>query len=169
MANEIYYKTWWGNPTTTIGSAYYEYAYPTNYGSELLTNSDMSSVSWPWNYGSWSNASPTTDGDIATIEVIGGNYPSVNPRIEQSIATTSGTNYHIDALINSNGNDVQVLVVDPNNGFNLIGQLTKTTSGYESFSFDFQATSANSVVQILIQGNLGNTILVDSVSIKEIL
>ena len=91
MFGKIYDSTWWGNPTRSFGGVYYDYAYPISYGAELLTSSDMSSVSWPWNHGSWSFIIPSTDGDIATLLIDGGSYPAANPRIEQTLFDVCST------------------------------------------------------------------------------
>jgi hypothetical protein len=37
MANEIYNKSWWGNPTTTWGNIYYDYAITSEVPSLLST------------------------------------------------------------------------------------------------------------------------------------
>lgn len=167
MFGKIYESTWWGNPTTEWGNIYYDLANPTILGSELLTNSDMSSVAFPWNYGGWSGITPTTDGDIASLTLTS-DYPATNPRIEQTFATEIGKTYRVDSLLDGQGNAVQLLVVEDST-FSFIDSSELNTSGYENVTFDFVATSTSTIIQILVKGTTGDVALVDNVSIKEIL
>ena len=145
---------WWDRDHTGLSN-----------GPELLTSSDMSSVAYPWNYGAWSGITPTTDGNIATL-TLDLDYPTNSPRIEQTFATVIGTEYTVNVLGDSNGNAMQVLVVEDGT-FTLIADTTATTSGYENIVFTFTATTVSSVIQIIVQGLTGDTAFLDSVSVKE--
>ena len=149
MFGKIYESTWWGTPTTIFGSIYYDLANPISYGAELLTNSDMSSVAFPWNYGSWSGITPTTDGDIASLTLTA-SYPTDNPRIEQTFATEIGKTYRVDALVDGQGSVIQLLIVEDST-FTFITSSELNTSGYENITFDFTATSTSTIVQVLVK------------------
>ena len=167
MFGKIYESTWWGNPTENWGNIYYDLANPINLGSELLTNSDMSSVDWPWNHGSWSGITPTTDGDTASLTLTS-DYPATNPRIEQTFVTEIGKTYRVDALVDGQGNAIQLLIVEDST-FTFIDSAELNTSGFENITFDFVATSTSTIIQILVKGITGDVALVDNVSVKEIL
>lgn len=137
--------------------------------TNLVGNGNMSSVAAPWNYGSWSYIpSPTTDGNIATLTVSGGDYPGVFPRIEQTITTFDvAKTYTMTALVDSNGAPFQIRVVDSTT-FVEIAQVTSTTIGYEILSFEFTPTNTSCLVQLVVQGLAGQVAYVDYIEIEEI-
>lgn len=138
------------------------------YGSELLTYPDFNTLAYPWSWGSWSYMSPTISGGIVTLEVDGGNYPSVNPRIEQSLTVTTGEDYKIECRGDGNGHDIQVLAVDPNNGYALIDSFDITSNGsYSTGSMIITAPSAGLIVQILVKGSDGDIAYADYCSVKQ--
>lgn len=139
-------------------------------GSELLSNGDFSSIAYPWNYGSWSYIpNPTVSGGIATLTIDGGDYPSVNPRIEQSFATTSGEDYVIEVTGDGNGNDIQILAVDPNNGFAFIDAFDITSNGsYTTGTMTVTAASANIAIQVLVKGDDGDVAYLSNASAREV-
>jgi len=112
-------------------------------GSELLTSADFSSIAYPWNYGSWSYIpTPTVSGGIATLEISGGDYPTVNPRIEQGFVTVSGETYTVEVDVNyAASTPIQVLAVDPNNGYAYLNGDSGTFATNGIITFDFVATS----------------------------
>lgn len=138
-------------------------------GSELLTSADFSSIAYPWNYGSWSYIpTPTVNAGIATLTIGGGDYPAVNPRIEQDFATVSGETYTVEVDVNYAGSvPIQVLTVDPNNGYAYLNGDTQTFASNGIITFDFTATSAGTTVQILVQGLDGDSVDLNSASVKQ--
>ena len=135
--------------------------------TNLLTNGDMSSVSWPWNHGSWSYITPTTDGSTATLTLTG-TYPTDFPRIEQTFATTIGEDYDVTINIDSNGNPCKLIVVEDGTFTFIDSTSSITTSGYEDVSFTFTATSTNTILQILIEGTSGDEAFVTNAEVIEV-
>jgi len=135
-------------------------------GAEILTYPNFSSVAYPWNHGSWSYLSPTTDGSEAELEVVGGDYPTVNPRIEQAFTTVSGDDYNVEFTTLTDGIPVQVMIVDPANGYAYIDDLTVTNTAYTQYSFSFTAASASTAVQILVQGVEDDYVYMTQCSVK---
>ena len=157
---------WWDRSHTA-----HSYTIPgtTTLGSELLTSPDFGSIAYPWNYGSWSYIpNPSVSGGIATLEIDGGDYPTVNPRIEQDFVTTSGSTYTVEVEVeDAVGIAIQVLTVDPNNGFTYLNGDTQTFSSNGIITFDFTATSVGTTLQILVQGVDGDIVELYSASVKE--
>ena len=140
------------------------------FGSELLSYGDFSSIAYPWNYGSWSYIpTPTVSGGIATLTIDGGSYPTVNPRIEQQFVTTSGEDYTISVTGDGNGNDIQILAVDPNNSYAFIDAFDITSNGtYTTGTMTVTATSAAIVIQVLVKGSDGDIAYLSAASAKEV-
>ena len=138
----------------------------TGTASNILVNGDMSSVAWPWNYGSWSYMTPTTDGSIATL-TLDGTFPTDYPRIEQTFATTIGEDYTVTGLVDSNGNPMQLLVVEDST-YTFIDSVEATTTGYETMTFTFTATSTSTILQILVKGTAGDVAYVDNMEVIEV-
>ena len=157
---------WWDRDHTA-----HSYTAPGNptLGSELLTSADFSSIAYPWNYGTWSYIpSPTVSGGIATLPISGGDYPAVNPRIEQTFVTISGETYTVEIDVNDAGGiPIQALAVDPNNGFSYLNGATGTFTTSGTITFDFTATSVGTTLQILVQGVDGDSVDLNSASAKQ--
>ena len=139
-------------------------------GSELLSYGDFSSVAYPWNYGTWSYIpTPTVSGGIATLTIDGGSFPTVNPRIEQQFVTTSGEDYTISVTGDGNGNDIQILAVDPNNSYAFMGAFDITSNGtYTTGTMTVTATSAAIVIQVLVKGSDGDIAYLSAATAKEV-
>lgn len=135
--------------------------------TEILLNPNMGSLS-NWSYGAWSNILITTDANIYTMTVNGGNYPAVNPRIEQSVTLDITKTYELSALVNSNGVPFQIIAT---NGDTFVPDALNdiTTTGYETISVQFTPTTTNMIMQFLVQGNAGQIAYLDEVSLKEVL
>jgi hypothetical protein len=157
---------WWDRNHTAHS---YTTAGTVTLGAELLTSADFSSIAWPWNYGTWSYIpTPTVSGGIATLPISGGDFPTVNPRIEQEIVTISGETYTVEVDVNNAGGiAIQALTVDPNNSFAYLNGDTQTFATNGILTFDFTATSVATTLQILVQGVDGDSVELNSASIKQ--
>mgnify|MGYP003648011993 FL=1 len=139
-------------------------------GTELITYPNFSSVSYPWNYGSWSSATPTTDGTTATIEVDSAGYP----KVLQNITTAIGSTYDVSFNVDTDGHDFELLA--KTSGFTLIQSSgVKNNSTMETFTFAFVATSTTTVIELALGGqsgttsggiSVGDTITMTEVSVK---
>jgi len=119
-------------------------------GTELITYPNFSSVSYPWNYGSWSNATPTTDGTTVTIEVDSAGYP----KVLQEITTTVGETYEVAFTVNSDGHDFELLA--KSSAYALLATSgTKNNGTMDAFTFQFDATTTTTVIELALGGQSG--------------
>ena len=138
---------------------------PYTLGLELITYSDMSSMLYPWSFGSFFGTDATSDGSIATITLTA-DYPGTFTRIEQSIVTEISEQYFVEASINTNGKDVRIIATNGDT-FATIKEKTFNSNSLITDSLSFEADTTNIIIQVLIQGVIGDEVLIDSISAKK--
>lgn len=129
-------------------------------GSELVTNGTFTTDTTSWTAQASSLA--VVSGQLAVT------YVGVNARGEQAFSTSPGKWYRVTGTLNKGtAPSVKFVASEGSGSYSVLGSTGNVTTATDTvYTFDFQATTISTIVQVY--AGVSNTVYADNISVKEV-